>query len=242
MIKNFKNSTNPKIKKQNNLKNWEDEWTVLNDTFYFKKSAAYLFKDYNYLYLYFVAKTRFAVNFNLKLKIYESNSNQHLEEIFFENLQSSRIIIWGNRDSDHGLYTLKAYFKQSENLKKYLTRKELAIHAFPFISNQIISKNPIILKIKNKKEKLKKDIMVCSKMLSLENKDYKILEDWIRIHKQIGYQKIVLHNNSIPNTSNFNNLFLKNQDFVVIKENKFYPDIINNSNVFISSSRKERLR
>ena len=175
------NSTNPNIKKQNNLKNWEDEWTVLNDTFYFKKSAAYLFKDYNYLYLYFVAKTRLAVNFNLKLKIYESNSNQHLEEIFFENLQSSRIIIWGNRDLDHGLYTLKAYFKQSENLKKYLTRKELAIHAFPFISNQIISNNPIILKIKNIKEKLKKDIMVCSKMLSLENKDYKILEDWIRI-------------------------------------------------------------
>ena len=91
----------------------------------------------------------------------------------------------------------------------------------------MITHNPIDLKIKNLKEKneLKREIMICSKMLNIEPKDYKMLEDWILINKKIGYEKIVLYNHSIPNEDNFNTLIYNSQDILEMKQNKFYPDI-----------------
>ena len=60
----------------------------------------------------------------------------------------------------------------------------------------MITHNPIDLKIKNLKEKdlLKREIMICSKMLSLEPKDYKMFEDWVLINKKFDKFKSVFIN------------------------------------------------
>ena len=223
---------------ENNPETWYQEWEVLNDTFYFKKSAAYLFKDSNYTYIYFISKIRFKETFNLRLKIYDLKTQEKLTEVNLKDQKCLKYNSWGNDHSDHGFYVLKGYFNEINILKKYLNdEKKLSIHAFPFISDQTITHNPIDLKIKNLREKdeLKKEIMICTKMVSIEPKDYKMFEDWILINRKFGYEKIVLYNNSIPNRDNFNDLIFNNQDILELKQNKFYPDIINNSNVFIEN-------
>ena len=79
----------------------------------------------------------------------------------------------------------------------------------------------------------KKDAMICSKMFYLDTKDYKKLNWWLEINRKNGFKKIVLYNNSIPNTKDFNNLFLKYQDFIEIKPMHYFPDIFQNSQKFV---------
>ena len=60
--------------------------------------------------------------------------------------------------------------------------------------------------------------MICTKMFFLKKEDFSMLERWFTINENIGFDKIVLFNNSIPNTAEFNKLFYNYKDLVEIKQ------------------------
>jgi len=76
---------------------------------------------------------------------------------------------------------------------------------------------------KNNKEK---NAVICTEPLFLENKDYSSLSWWIEINKLSGYKKIILYNNSIPNTREFNRIFDEHKNFVEINQLKCLPNFI----------------
>ena len=211
----------------------DNEWEVLDDKFYFKKSAAFLFIDVKHTFIYFVARYPFSQKFNLKLMVYKKNGIENLTEINLKNVLSYKYTIYDNY-GPYGLYALKAFYDVNE-LKSYGNINELTIKAFPFLTERKITSNSIILKIKNFRgiDGLKKEAMICQKIAYFNGNSYKDLEWWFTLNKKIGFDKIVLYNNSIANEKNFNDLFYKYKDFVEIRQMQCFPDVINNTNSYV---------
>ena len=111
---------------------------------------------------------------------------------------------------------------------------EFLIEAFPNLSDDIITKNSITLKVKNLREtdELKKEAMICSKIYELNGEDYKILKWWFQLNKDIGFEKIVIYNNTIQDSKNFDNIFTMNQNFVKVLQIQCFPNFFN-SNKFL---------
>ena len=233
IVKNS-NNNNTKFDNSRTFYDGRIEWEILDDTYYFKKSAAYYFKDFNLILIYFVSKKPLIANLKLKIQIFQSETGKKIFEINLKNTKTYKYRLWRNLDVDHGLYSVKAFLK-IEKFKYYLENNKLHFRTFPYLSNQIITKNPINLKIKKLKEEsfFKKEAMICTKMFFLKKEDFSMLERWFTINENIGFDKIVLYNNSIPNTAEFNNLFYKYKYLVELKQMQYFPDIINNSNNFL---------
>ena len=235
LINKYTLKINNQIDQENSIKlDSGTEWEALFDTYYFKKSAVYFFKDSNFILVFFVSKRVLIENLKLKLKIYHLETSKKLFEINLEKVIAYRYKLWRNFDTDHGLYTLRANFK-IKRLKYYLENNKLLMKVFPYFSKQVITKKPLDVKIKDLKAKsiLKKEAMICTKMFFLKKKDFNMLERWFTMNSNIGFDKIVLFNNSIPNTAEFNKLFYNYKDLVEIKQMHYFPDIINNSNNFL---------
>ena len=209
------------------------EWVVLNKTLFFKKSAAFLFLDVKHTFIYFVSKFKLKKNLNLKLVIFQANETQKLTEIYLKNVLSYKYKVFDNK-GPYSLYALKANF-DCDRLQLYGKSNEFTIEAFPYLSKKQITYEPLVLKIKKLygDDKFKKNAMICSKIAYMNGNTYKDLEWWIQLNKKIGFDKIVLYNNSIENDPNFNYLFNKYGSFVQVKQLQCFPDVINYTDNYI---------
>jgi hypothetical protein len=68
--------------------------------------------------------------------------------------------------------------------------------------------------------------IVCTEPIYLEKKDFKEFEWWVELNRMIGYEKIVIYNNSIPNTIEFNNLFEQNKNFIDLYQLNCLPNFV----------------
>ena len=59
-----------------------------------------------------------------------------------------------------------------------------------------------------------------------QDQQYEELQWWIENNKQIGHRKVMLCNNSIPNTDEFNQLLEKHKDFVEIYQLRYIPNFV----------------
>jgi hypothetical protein len=71
-----------------------------------------------------------------------------------------------------------------------------------------------------------KEVVVCTEPLFLEDKDASSLSWWIEMTKLAGFKKIVIFNNSIVNTQNFEKLFETLKNYVEIKQFRCLPNFI----------------
>ena len=78
-----------------------------------------------------------------------------------------------------------------------------------------------------------KSAIICTEPLFLENKDYKDFEFWIELNKMIGYEKIAIFNNSIPNNDLFNSLFERNKNFVDVIQFNCLPNFIKKGDKYL---------
>ena len=233
LIPKFINSQNFKTNSENTNFQTEaychNEWESLNNNIDFRKPASFLFKDMKYINIYFLSTSNADLRINLKLKIYKDK--QFLNEMGLKNVQNNRYNVYDN----NGVYNLH-YLKVDLDIHMlYNQIEDLLIEVFPYLSTNVITKNPINLKIKNLREKnhLKKEAMICSKIYKLDRDSYKILNWWFQLNKNIGFEKIVIYNNSIENSQNFDDVFLKHKDSVEVKQIQCFPDYIKNSNKYL---------
>ena len=76
------------------------------------------------------------------------------------------------------------------------------------------------------KSSTKKEVVICTEPLFLEDKDVTDLSWWIEITKLAGYKKVVIFNNSIENTQNFDKLFETHKNYVEIVQLQCLPNVI----------------
>jgi hypothetical protein len=67
-------------------------------------------------------------------------------------------------------------------------------------------------------------IMLCSKQYNFTVSEYPSFKIWIELNKNLGYEKLVIYNNSIPDEK-FTQLFQQYDNFIESREYKYYPHL-----------------
>jgi len=58
----------------------------------------------------------------------------------------------------------------------------------------------------------------------MQTNEYKHFNWWIEMNKRSGYDKIIMCNNSIPNTNEFNRILKKNKNFLHLNRLNCFPN------------------
>ena len=201
------------------------EWTdVMGQIFFRVKTANYLI-DEQKLMIYFTCSPDYAQNitFSFLVSIYNNGKffiQKNLNDI--EKRSFLNVNMFENIELSKKFDILDLNITESlSNLKMYLCV------LFQLNDGKTIEKSDVVeINIKNSHSDSDK-IFICSEMNYLEESDYYDFEWWIELNIMIGYDKIIIYNNSIPNNENFNNLFERNKDRLEIVQLNYLPNLVN---------------
>ena len=84
---------------------------------------------------------------------------------------------------------------------------------------------PLKLIIKNRTS-LTPAVYICGHTNFLEEKDYANHKWWVDLNALIGYDKIVIYNNSVPNTASFQSLYARHSSQVEIVAINYLPNLV----------------
>ena len=207
----------------------QDEWIDIENKFYFRTQTAEYLQDekrihilmmnnkLNYLNFDFIFNIELFYDSKPPIEIQTNNTqfNIFLRDAIYEDLElTAPLDIHSLLDSNQEISELNMilkiilYKKNSTNL--YGTTQPVKVN----IKNWLPT-TPI------------KDIYICTKDLYLDPGDYKNFEWWVEMNVRNGFTKIVIMNNSIPDTAEFRNLFNVYKDKIdVINYNKL-PNLMN---------------
>jgi hypothetical protein len=194
------------LEKRVDYKPKNTNWEILEPLMYFKRSIGYYFIDQQFgraMFLVHIEQNKF--NFTIELNIYKDdylitshwieNVRVEIERFRRDHARVCSIYFefkWNSSESEIKNHKMEIFIRNNENNHQ--------------------TQSPIELKIKNMR-KIKNDpkveyAMVCSKCIQF-NGDLlaSSLKWWFELHRQIGYSKLRFCNNSIPNTSAFNDVF-----------------------------------
>jgi hypothetical protein len=112
----------------------------------------------------------------------------------------------------------------SFDLKQYLLENvdfssDVRINAKIYFMNLKVGMNVNILKYTRSNSL---NVALCSKMYNLTDQNFESFKIWIKLNKLIGYDKLIIYNNSIPNEK-FSSLFKLYSDFVQVKQYRRIP-------------------
>ena len=190
------------------------DWLELNANIFLKKTSVKYFFNERKLVVLFTCRNG---SYNDLLNIILNNCSLNYEKQMmhkFKSEQTKLDMFFNIRHYQNFLLT--AYF----NLK--MTRNKGL--------NLVCGTRGIDVKIHHINERNeKKTAVICTEPLFLENQDQQSLAWWIEMNKLSGYKKIILFNNSIPNTRGFERLFNENKHFVEINQLKCLPNFFNSN-------------
>ena len=193
---------------QNHIKTNEDnEWIMLNSNAYLKCNALFYFVNKKMIRLFVLSKTNFSIT-GLNGTIFMKTNDMEEKSIYFEK------------------YLIQKYDKNEYNLDFEINSIDINFKYDNLISLKIKLngiKELLNIKIKDINKSNKKNAMICSKQWELSNNAYKTLKFLFEFNRMIGFDKIVIYNNSIENNDNFNNLFKKYNKLIEIYNIKYYP-------------------
>ena len=207
------------------------DWTFLKSDIYFKQSAAWYFVDKNLVQLFFI--TKFYVNIKLNVSLaFGVNKNMLLNQ----TLGQANIIhipMW-RKDKFYRLYSMQINLNIKSFLKVNSLEKLAYDRLFVFVQYNDYSTELIKLKIKNRYSKNmdKNDqSMICVKNYGLNRDKLKTMRWWLSMNRLIGFNKIVIYNNSIH--SDFDSLMTEYNDLVQVKSLQCLPNFINKKGKYL---------
>ena len=226
-LKKYKN--NFSIQKSADFLEDNKEWIEVSTGIFLKRKSVLYFQDAKKMVLLFTCKngtlnerTKFTFNFSIKYEDRiiaktqneEEQANNELKMFFnIRHYQNFILIV----HLDLGKLLDVDYFESKKVDIGVSARLQGSL--FNLASKVKVSR----LRSKTSRET---NAVICTEPLFLEEKDYQNLAWWIELNKMSGYKKIVLFNNSIPDTEMFNKLFLKHKDFVEINQFRYLPNFL----------------
>ena len=229
-----------------------DEWEQLNRITFFRHTGAYYIVNQSLLKLMFIRDRRNSSNykFDVTLKLQYDKLSYDLTLYYSKRDIKANIM---HERTVYQLMTLEAKIDLVAKVKKHFKIKDIDPHDLKiqaFIhdtANNLDTQYPIAVKIKYWKEKEKSGYMICSgihfgygKINSTSN--FELFKVWLEANKRFGVGKIVMANNSIPNTPEYENLFKKHKDILEIKQIHSLPNLIKPRNTSLETSHVYFLR
>ena len=200
----------------------KSEWEEIDRWFYIKKSGGYFFLDKKEINILFLCEDKRKFEIGVYLIFYQRGRriNKYLTNSFL------RVLRYDKSPYKSGVIIVSFDLRQFAFENDFRIDNDLKVFAYlSYLNSQIVSNNPIKIKVKylHKNSKSKKDIMICSKIYSLKKEDSLLIENWISYHTTTGISKIVIYNNSIENSQNFENLFEKYSNLIEIRQSQCFP-------------------
>ncbi len=208
------------------------EWLILNSDVYFRPSLAFYYIDLNQIKLYFEHRSTYDLNVTIRV------------DLILKDLKSQHFMLGSQIEykkiSHHGEYKF-AVIETQLNLHSFIDKiQQIQVVVQSQTCNGSIR---LDLKVKrfNQIDSLKDHSIVCSKVYYVNKELADQFKWWIEMNRIHGYKKIVIYNNSIENSNEFNKLFTENTNFVQLIQFKCIPNFIDVNNThkpFINSFRE----
>jgi hypothetical protein len=221
------------------------EWSDINGELFIRRKTAKYFIDRKSLLVFTMSRTGWVQNFKFIFDVSVFYKNNLISYKKYNHVKTEQFIsINGYEDYSMSVnLDLEDYissFSRNENISKAkIEADDVRINFFISIFNKhkklkMNSKiiNATVGYYRNRSFKTKSAI-ICTEPLFLENKDYQDFEFWIELNKLIGYEKIAIFNNSIPNNDLFNSLFERNKNFIDVIQFNCLPNFIKKGDKYL---------
>ena len=220
IISNEENKNNEKIDKGGEVLNFflKNEWYLMHGDIFLRSSTAMYFLDEKKILIYLqCSHAAFGNEMNhlsiaFDLSVFDTKNL--MPKIQLTNIKVRRF------SSEFGASNVEIYSMpidlnlNTSNLNSNLRMAlNVSIHNKRTMKTEFTHK-PLRVTIEKKRfsdSSLSRDIIMCCEPSYLEGKDYADLKWFFKLNEMIGFKKIVISNNSIVNTPQFDRLF--NQEF-----------------------------
>jgi hypothetical protein len=224
-----------------------DEWQILNNNVFVRIKTAFYFVDENKISIFLACLDEIYgenlnyLKLNVRITLYDKmNLSNKVSQINLENVQ----IFAFTRNQPYQTNAELSAFLSFTDLNKTLNldlltqiQMNLDITAFDTNSNVTTSTQPgsIIVDIKHRYTQAR-GIYFCAEPSYLEERDHAYIKWVIELNRQIGFDRIIISNSSVPNTKEYNTFFEKNKDFVDVVQYNYLPNFMqpNSSKRFVN--------
>ena len=216
------------------------EWEQLNEMLFFRRTAAFYLIHKQMLKFYYLVdyrnKSRYEFDLNLKI---EYENRVYNMTILSKDIGKYRIF----KRWSYEFSALEAYVNIHKDLNDLydvvvptdvFIKDKFKIQAYLYDPiSQSRTQYPLDVGIKQWREGSKNGSMICSGIHfgygdSDSPSNYEKLSWWLEANRQFGFAKVVLTNNSIPDTEAYRRLFAKHEGFVEINQLQYLPNFMNN--------------
>lgn len=192
-----------------------NEWEPLNEYFYVRAKGFY-FKEDSIIRLLAISSSNMSSNlYSCYLELFQLYSNQYI--CVYIDIKHQR------KSKTYSSYAIDCIIPSSLNLK---TIEMVNVYLYDH-QKQLRTKRPITVDLKlteTQATKIVDNIMLCSKQYNLTINEYENLKHWFEINRKLGYKKIVIYNNSIPNEM-YNELIASYKGYIQVNEYKYLPHL-----------------
>jgi len=224
-----------------------DEWQILNNNVFVRIKTAFYFVDENKISIFLACLDEIYANnlnylkLNVTITLYDKmNLSNKISQI---NLKNAQVHAFSRKKPYQTNAELSAFLSFTD-LNKTLNldlltqiQMNLDITAFDTNSNVTTSTQPgsIIVDIKHRYTQAR-GIYFCAEPSYLEERDHAYMKWVIELNRQIGFDRIIISNSSVPNTKEYNTIFEKNKDFVDVVQYNYLPNFMqpNSSKRFVN--------
>ena len=209
------------------------EWSDINAELFIRRKTANYFIDRKTLLVFTMCRTSWIQNFTFTFHVSIYTHKKLISNKKYNHVRSDPFLSLNGYED----YSMSVGLDLEElifNDNGSQTKLEASHVEIKFLiemhnknTNISMKSNSINANIRNFRKTFEtKSTVICTEPLFLENKDYHDFEFWIKLNKRIGYEKIVIFNNSIPNNDLFNDLFERNKHFVDVIQFNCLPNFI----------------
>ncbi len=185
------------ISYSNKIKQFKcNQWILLKSNVYLKRGALFYLVHKKLIRLFFLSKSSIFLNDLTGSLLVKTNDITKEQSIQLHNYSIT------NHDRKFGyeINSIDIIFSIQN-----LTSLRIQIKNYEEI---------LKIKIKDIRKTNKNYSLICTKPMELKNKDYKQIKFWLEFNRMIGFNKIVIHNNSIDH--NYIDLFKEYKNYIQI--------------------------
>jgi len=217
-INNCMNYYNKTIKFENvysdiksNLKN-NNEWEPLNQ-FIYTRYRAYYFSQQSIIRILALSKANFHNNYKISCLL---EFDDEPESFICLNTKYSVL----RNYNTYGAFAIDCILTQDiiSNINK---KAKLYLYNYEY---EVRTRRAYHVNMSNELQKPVDSILLCSKQYNFTDSEYKNMKYWIDYSLNLGYNKIVLFNNSIP-YQKFFKLFSSYGDKIEVRDYKYFPHL-----------------
>lgn len=202
------------------------EWSDINGDIFFRRQTAKYYTDRRELIVFFMCRHLFIQNYNftinseliLNKRVVSSQEHTLTQLNQFLDLNGYEVYSVSTR------LNLKEYNNHLKNIRIFfsINMKHNISSSLDIVSEKLEARIEDYRSMTFERN----SIVICTEPLYLEDKDFKDFEFWVELNKMIGYEKIAIFNNSIPNNDLYNKLFERHKDFIDVFQFNCLPNFI----------------